>query len=152
MLSVAHISQPGRLLNPFPAKPFTLLILFSSKSSLKEMLKRLEMFILRTQCRFRMYQKLEFALEVSIQHPIAAYKLRTVYFGPDLIWRPKGRKRVNGGRVVWPQRYPTGHGNNINHFRIATRFSCYTGHHYKTNTGILRLSWCSQSPFFKDGN
>ena len=59
------------------------------------MLKRLEMFILRTQRRFRMYQKLEFTQEVSFQHPIAAYKLHAVYFATDLTGRPKNRERVN---------------------------------------------------------
>ena len=42
--------------NPFPAKPFTLLVLFSTKSGLKEMLKRPKLLILRTRLRFRMYQ------------------------------------------------------------------------------------------------
>ena len=64
---------------------FTLLKLFSSKSSLKEMLERPEIFILRTQLRFRVYQKLEFMQEVSVQHPKAAYKLHTVYLATDLI-------------------------------------------------------------------
>ena len=58
--------------NPFPAKPFTLLMLFSSKSSLKELLKSPEMFIFRNQLHFRMYQKMEFTQEVSIQHPVAS--------------------------------------------------------------------------------
>ena len=31
-----------------------------------------------------MYQKLEFTQEVSIQHPIAAYKLHIVYLAIDL--------------------------------------------------------------------
>ena len=69
-------------------------MLFSSKSSFKEMLKRSEMFILRTQLRYRIYQKLEFTQELCIKHPIAAYKLHTVYFAAYLIWRPKGRERV----------------------------------------------------------
>ena len=38
----------GRTFNPFPAKPVTLVKLFSSKRSLKEMLKRPEIFIVRT--------------------------------------------------------------------------------------------------------
>ena len=38
-------------------------MIFSSISSLKEMLKRPEMCILRTQLGFRMYQKLEFTQE-----------------------------------------------------------------------------------------
>ena len=53
--------------NPFPAKPFTLLMLFSSKSSLKEMLKRPQICILRTQLHFRMYQKLKSRSYSSIQ-------------------------------------------------------------------------------------
>ena len=71
--------------NPFPAKPFTLLMLFSSKSCLKEMLQRSEAPFLRNQLRFRTYRKMEFMQEVSIQHPMAAYKLHTVYFATDLI-------------------------------------------------------------------
>ena len=45
------------------------------------------MLVLRTQLRFRMYQKLEFTQEVNIQHPTAAYKLYTVCmcFATDLI-------------------------------------------------------------------
>ena len=49
------------------------------------MLKRQEIFIHRTQPRSRMYQRFEFIQEVSIQHPIAAYKLHTVYFATDFI-------------------------------------------------------------------
>ena len=52
------------------------------------------MFILRTQPRFRMYQRLEFTQEVSIQHPIAAYKLHTVYLATDLTRRRKGGEGV----------------------------------------------------------
>ena len=56
-----------------------------------------------------MYQKSEFTQGVSIQHPIAAYKLHAVYFATDLIWRPTGRERVKtqakvvlgGGGVVF---------------------------------------------------
>lgn len=43
------------------------------------------MFILRTQPRFRMYQKLYLMQEISIQYPIAAHKLHEVYFVTDLI-------------------------------------------------------------------
>ena len=39
------------------------------------MLQRPEMFILGTPLHYRMYQKLEFTQEVSVQHPTAAYKL-----------------------------------------------------------------------------
>ena len=46
-------------LNPFPVKPF-----YSAKSSVKELLKRLETFSFRNQLRFRTYQKLEFAQEL----------------------------------------------------------------------------------------
>ena len=61
-----------------------------------------------------MYPKLELTKDVSIQHPIAAYKLHTVYFAThligrpiaayklhtvyfatDLIGHPKGREKVN---------------------------------------------------------
>ena len=59
------------------------------------MLERPEIFILQTQLRFRVYQKLEFMQEVSVQHPKAAYKLHTVYLATDLIWHPKGKERVN---------------------------------------------------------
>ena len=59
------------------------------------MIKRPEMFILRTQLHFRIYQKLEFTQEVSIQYPVAAYKLHTVFFATDFLWRPKDRERVN---------------------------------------------------------
>ena len=76
--------------NPFPAKPLILLTLFSSKNSLEEMLKRLEMFIQRTQRRFRMYQKPEITQEVSIQPPTAAHKLHTVYFATCMTpWRQR---------------------------------------------------------------
>ena len=80
-----HGQTRDLIINPFPAKPFTLLMLFSSKSRLKEMLKRPKNFILRTQLRCRMYQKLEFMQEVSIHYPTEAYKLHTVYFATDLI-------------------------------------------------------------------
>ena len=56
------------------------------------MLKRSEMFTFRNQFHLRMYQRLEFTQEVSIQHPIAAYKLHTVYFATDLIGCPKAGK------------------------------------------------------------
>ena len=55
--------------NPFPAKPFTLLVLFSSKSSLKEMVKRPQLFILRTQLRFRMYQNWNLSREFAFNIP-----------------------------------------------------------------------------------
>ena len=58
------------------------------------MLQRPEMFILGTPLHYRMYQKLEFTQEVSVQHPTAAYKLHTVYFATNLIWCPKSRERV----------------------------------------------------------
>ena len=57
------------------------------------MLKRLGMFIFRNQLRFRMYQKLEFTQEVSIQYPIASYNLHTVYLATDLLWRPKATEK-----------------------------------------------------------
>ena len=69
-------------------------MVFSSKSSLKEMINRPELLIFRTQLRFRMYQKLEYTQEVSIQHHPAVHKLHTVYFATDLIWRSKGRERI----------------------------------------------------------
>ena len=62
---------------------------FHLKNSLKEILKRPEMFIFRTQRPFRMYQKLELTQEVRIQH-----ELHTVYFDTSLTWRPKGRERL----------------------------------------------------------
>ena len=71
--------------NQFPAKPPTWLVLSSSISGLRELLKRSEMFTFRNQFHLRMYQRLEFTQEVSIQHPIAAYKLHTVCFATDLI-------------------------------------------------------------------
>ena len=84
---------PEMFVNPFPAKLFTLLMLFSSKSSIKEILKRLEIMIFRTPLRFRMYQKLEFT-QFIIQHHPAEYKLHTLCFATDLIWRPHGKERV----------------------------------------------------------
>ena len=73
--------------NPFPAKPFTLLMLFSSKSGLKKMLKRPKYSSLElnfaSECTksWNLHRK----LLVSIQHPIAVYKLHTVYFVTYLI-------------------------------------------------------------------
>ena len=64
--TVSLLDKFSHSFNLFPAKPFNMLVLFSSKSSLKDKLKRLEMFIRRTQLCFRMYQKLEFTQEVSI--------------------------------------------------------------------------------------
>ena len=61
------------------------------------MWKRPEMFIPKTQLCFRMYQKLEFMQEVSIEHPIAAYKLHTVCFAAHFIWGSKGREILKGG-------------------------------------------------------
>ena len=72
-----------RIFNPFPAKPFADAI-FHLKAVSKEMLKRPEMFYVRTQLHFRMYQKLKFIQEVSIQHPIAAHNLHNVYLATDL--------------------------------------------------------------------
>ena len=43
------------------------------------------MFIFRNQFRLRLYQKLEFTQEVSIQHPLAVYKLHSVYLATDLM-------------------------------------------------------------------
>ena len=59
------------------------------------------MFIFKTQLRFVMYQKLEFMKEVSIQHPIAAYKLHIMYFATDLTWLSKGRERVTEFFLRW---------------------------------------------------
>ena len=56
------------------------------------------MFILRTQPCFRMYLKLEFTQGGSIEHPIAAYKLPTVYFAKhtsyDVLKAGKGLKET----------------------------------------------------------
>ena len=59
------------------------------------MLTRPELFVFRTQLRFRTYQKLEYTQEGSIQHHSAVHNLHTVYFATDLIRRPKGRERIN---------------------------------------------------------
>ena len=55
----------ARNINPFPAQSLALLMLFSFKSSLKGMLKRPEMFMLRAQLRLRMYQRLELRQELA---------------------------------------------------------------------------------------
>ena len=78
------------------------------------MLKTPEMFILRTQLYFSMYQKLklQFTQEVSIQDPIVAYTVHTVYLATDLLRRPKGRERVKvttafGTDAQWLHTGPT---------------------------------------------
>ena len=85
LLFVLFFSVYTERINPSPARPFILLVPFSSKGCLKKMLKRPEMFILRTQLLLRMYQKLELTQEASIQDPPAVYKLHALCFATHLV-------------------------------------------------------------------